>query len=315
MKVYLIVNPHLEKLAQQEVKELINVEAEIKGTVLEAEVNEEKLTTLLEKCQSARRILVSFSEVKNFNKINFENLNLFEENKTLKIEVENVKGQENRLEIAKKVAAQLFKQLDKNLSLELKKPDYLIVVYSNEGNYFIGLDLAGEMNTREYRLFPHSATFKGDASYYIVRLSEYQKGEKLLVGYAKDGSLAIEAARYSGEEVKAFDESRQNITAARKNANIAKVNVNFQRYSLEELDTRFNKNEFDQVIFHITKKDEQHLNELYYQIKYILKSKGIAIFVTRPTWDLSISDAFTLVEKITLPIGESTHLLWKLKKK
>ena len=137
----------------------------------------------------------------------------------------------------------------------------------------------------------------------------------MLIGYSKDGSIAIEAARFSKSEVKAFDESRQNITAARKNSTIAGVQVDYQRYSLEELDTRFDKGEFDKVIFHITKKDEQALNELYYQVKYILKRKSIAVFITRPTWDMSVSDAFELIEKKELPIGHSSHTLWKLKKK
>ena len=317
MKINLIVNQELASLAQKEIKELLDLEATITGNILELEATEEQLKILINKCQSARRILINITTTTNLENLTFNNLELFKTAKSLRLTVENVKGQDNRIQIAKQIATQLFAKLKENnldLDLDLKKPDLNVVVYHGE-QYYIGIDQAEEMNIREYRVFPHSATFKGDISYYIVRFSDLKPEGKLLVGYSKDGSLAIEAARYTQTEIKAFDESRQNITAARKNTTIANVKVDYQRYSLEELDTRFDKEQFDQVIYHITKKDEQHLNEIYYQTKYILKKEGIMVMVTRPSWDLSISDSFTLIEKKELPVGQSTHMLWKLQKK
>jgi hypothetical protein len=318
MKINLIVNPELAQLAQQEIKEILTLDATISGDILEIEATAEQLKTLIEKCQSARRIIINIATISNLDNITFNNLELFETAKSLRLTVEHLKGQDNRIKLAKQIAIQLFAKLKENnldLELDLKKPDINVIVYHQEGQYYLGLDQAGEMNIREYRLFPHSATFKGDISYYIVRFSDFKPGSELLIGYSKDGSLAIEAARYSGMEIKAFDESRQNITAARKNTTIANVKANYQRYSLEELDTRFDKEQFNQVIYHITKKDERHLNELYYQSKYILKQGGIVILITRPTWDLSVSDSFILIEKKELPVGQSSHMLWKLKKK
>ena len=72
-----------------------------------------------------------------------------------------------------------------------------------------------------------------------------------------------------------FDEGYRNIVASRKNAKIAGVYdiTEFQKYSLVELDVKYSENQFDAVILHITTKDEDKINEIYYQMKYIIHKK------------------------------------------
>ena len=234
----------------------------------------------------------------------------------------------------------------------MKKPDVLINVYFNNQEYFVGIDFAGvELHTREYRVFPHSASFKGDFAYAFVRKSGFKPEHKLLVGFVKDGTLAIEAALYAYQlpvhrpqeksfsffkfpafnqkkftdtapnskptTIFAFDESQQNLIAARKNSQLAGTvkYINFHKMALDELDVKFNPEEFDQLIFQITTKDEEKLNEIYYQANYVLKSKGTLLLIARPNWEISISSKFKLVIKEEILRGGSIHKLWlKIKK-
>ncbi|MBU0470717.1 MAG: hypothetical protein KKA62_02040 [Nanoarchaeota archaeon] len=207
MKLFALVNPGLEEISKQELKELVDSDAKINSQALEFEVkNKEEIFKLIYHTQSIRRIVLSLKKVKkleelDFTKIDFNWKDFFSSELSFKVEVENIKGQDNRLEVAKQVAGKLFSQLEKeNISAEInvKTPDFLVEVFHNGEDYFIGLDLCGEeLNVRSYRLFPHSASFKGDLGYFFVRKSKFKPGNKLLVGFVKDGTIAIEAAIYA----------------------------------------------------------------------------------------------------------------------
>ena len=128
-----------------------------------------------------------------------------------------------------------------------------------------------------------------------MRFSGFKRGEKLLSGFCKDGAMAIEAASFSEKNIFAFDNSVPNIVAARKNAKLAKVEVEFNKYSLEDLDIKYEDKFFDRLIFQITKKDEGKLNEIYYQANFVLKKKGTLLLIGRTGWEVSISEKFKLL--------------------
>lgn len=321
MKYYLLVNEGLEKTAQQEVKELFKANSTISTNVVEFEIN---LAVDSSNMQSARRLLTA---VDIYDSENIELPSGFPweryltSGKKFRIEVENISGQENRLALAKNLAGKIFSILgEKNIKpeLELKNPEVLVVVYFNGEKYFVGIDEnVKELNARKYRVFPHSASFKGDLGYFFARKSGFKKGNKLLLGFCKDGTMAIEAAVFSNGRVYAFDESAQNTTAARKNSQLAGVKdlVLIYKISLDELDVKFSESEFDNIIFQVTNKDENKLNEIYYQTKYVLKSGGTLLLIGRESWQPSISDSFTLVSEEKVKRGSSFYKTWLLKKK
>ena len=316
MKIFILVNSGLEKLAQQEVKELLDVDAKIYDSVLEVDFDIESLEKL-NQLQSAKRVLISLGKsLDNISESDWEQH--FSAEKSFKVEVENVKGNENRLGIAKKVAGMVYAGLDFEPKLELKKPEMLVIVYHNGKDYFVGIDKnVEELNSRKYRVFAHSASFKGDLAYYFVRKSGFVAGKKVLVGFCKDGTMAIEAALFSKEKVYGFDSTRQNVTAARKNSQLAGMKdfVDIQKYELDELDVKFSELEFDNLIFQITSKDENQQNEIYYQSNYILKKKGKLLLIGRPNWEVTVSEKFKLLEEAEIKKGESVHKLWLLEKK
>ena len=353
MKLFLIVNSGFEELCSKEVKELIGKETKINHSVLEVDVDKQEAIDLAYHLQSARRILVAFESVSDFNQLEVgkvELKDLFTSELSFKVEIENVKGNDNRLAIAKVVAGKIFASLDKleiSPKLELKKPDSYVIVYFNGKDYFVGLDLVGkEINNREYRIFTSPASFKGDLAYHFVRVSRFESGQKLLVGLAKDGTIAIEAAifanyvctlggeKYSFNRVPLFsglsssldkkqitkvfsvDTTMQNVTATRKNSILAGTRdlLEVQKYALDEWDVKFNEKEFDCIIAQITSKDEEKLNELYYQTSYLLKSGGMLLLIGRKNWELTISSKFKLVEEKEIIRGESAHKYCLLKR-
>ena len=315
MKCFALVNSGLEDLTKREIKELVKTEVEVYPNVIEFAADN------LLNLQSVRRLLISLGKTKDLNKFNFSKLPKLPDKFSFKVEVENVKGQDNRIEIAKKIAGKFFDSVEKEnikVEIELKKPELLLVIYFNGEEYFLGIDFnVGELNSRKYRVFAHQASFKGDLAYYFVRESGFKPGKKLLVGFCKDGAIAIEAALFSKERIFAFDESMRNLISARKNVKLAGVqeNVEINKYSLDELDVKFAEGEFDNLIFHITTKDEIHLNEIYYQGNYILKRHGTLLLISRENWDLTISDKFILKDEQEIVRGESIIKLWLLEKK
>lgn len=361
MNGYIITHHSLEQVAAREVKELMGKSAIVYPSVIEFPASREELITLLFRVQSARRLLLAVGKYESLENINlyavyFPFSDIFSSAKTFKVEVEGVRGQENRSAIAKELSHAFFSVLQTKYvitpKIELRKPDIVVIVFWNGKEYFVGMDLAGrEINGREYRLFPHSASLKGDAAYVIVRKTEFAPGQKLLVGFMKDGTLAIEAALFANNKkmfpttapfsfqqwrlfqgikleecpvylsektlVYGFDEALPNVIASRKNAALAGVKdlVDLQKMNLDELDVHFGQNEFDHLIFMVTTKDEVKINEMYYQADYVLKSKGTFLIVTRSSWNLPISGKFKLLKKEVLERGESKHCLWLLRKK
>jgi 23S rRNA G2445 N2-methylase RlmL len=342
MKFYALTDSGMEEPAKKELLELVNIKPKISEKVFSFDLEEKDLQKLVIHSQSFTRILTAIGSYKDLDKLDIDfNWKNFSNAKTFKIEVENVKGQENRLDIARKIIPQLVEDMKKKdfiPTVDVKNPELLIVVYHTGKEYFFGVDLCGEMNDRAYRVFPHQASFKGDLGYFFVHESSYKPGDKLLVGFCKDAVIAIEAAFHANkipvrkcnipflekseqtttekEQIitHAFDESIQNITAARKNAKLAKVPCDIQKYHIEDLDVKYSENEFDKVILQITRKDEDKINEIYYQLSYILKKGGKLLLIGRESWELSVSDKFKLIKKSQIQRGDSIHLCWLLEK-
>ncbi len=382
MKCYAFVNEGLADLARREIQEITGTQKTstsatsaavlIHNSVLEFEVQQkEDLLALVYKTQAIRKVLVAISAVAIDNPVKstistafyFDNADFlwkdfFPANFTYTIDVENVQGLEDRLAISKKMSNALVPSLQEKHHLtavfDYKNPDFFFVCRKERDTFFVGLDLCGgDRAERHYRVFPHSGSFKGDLGYFFIRSTGYKEGEKIMVGFTKDGVLPIEAALFSQKvpvldtkkifsfhkfplyltfnfdnflgrmfslskkeiNIFGFDSSMPNVIAARKNAKIAGVSADIQRCALDELDVKFKRGEFDRVLFHVTKKDEDKLNEMYYQALYVLKKGGTLAFISRSQWDISFSDKWELEQKKEICRGNSCHMLLVLKKK
>lgn len=348
----------LEALAQQEIAELLGVPAQRDSSHVSFSVGKkEDLLFLAFHAQSVRRLLLPFAELQGDQLLftaAFSWLELFPKEFLCRMDVENVKGAENRMAVAKKATQALFAALEKEdytPMLQYRRPDIVLRVYFTGEKYLLCLDPCGrDLNARDYRVFAHQAGFKGDLGYFFVRTSGFKRGENLGIGFARDGVLAIEAALYAfrrpvhdaervgflfknspffngvvlperpaetGAVIHTFDSSLPNVKAAKKNARLAKVDdaIRSTKCQLEDLELRSGSQAFDRLIFHITSKDEDKLNELYYQSKALLKSCGTVLFISRDTWDPAISSDFTLHSRDLFKRGDSALQWLVLEKK
>ncbi len=322
---WIIVNSGLEELALKEVFELIGVKGKVSNGVVEFEAEKKDLVKLSSRGQSFRKILIGLGKVSSLGKVDFSKINwkdYFSKGVSFKVEVEGVLGNEKRLKIGKQVGSKVFLSVKKKLGFELKfdmkKPDVMVLVYYSRKNYFIGIDVCGNLDKRSYRVFVNSASFKGDLAYYFVRKSGFVSGEKLVVGFVKDGTIAIEAGLFVKKKgVFGFDSSMVSIIAAKKNAKIAKVSelIELSKFDLDEMDVKFSKGSVNRLIFQVTKKDEDKLNEIYYQTDYVLKKKVTLLMVGRKDWDISVSDKFKLVSSEEIKRGGSIYKVWLMEKK
>ncbi len=346
MKIIILTN--FEELSLLEIKELVNVKGKKVGSgVIKVDVSEEEMLVLCSRGQSFKRVLLNVDSVDDLEDINlsgFEWSDVLWPECSFKVEIEGVKGNEKRIEIGRKIADLVLAVVDFKLNIDFKKPEVGVYLYFDGKKYFLGIDLIGyEMNKRDYRVFVNSASFKGDIGYYLVRKSDFVKGEKLVVGFVKDGTTLIEAGlfdvgkvvnkKFSFEKfpkfkelkkkeiekketkVQGFDESMVNVRAARKNAQLAGVYVTANKFDLDELDVKFSEGEVDRLIFQITKKDEDKLNEIYYQANYVLRKKGTLLILSREGWEISVSDKFKLVGSEVIKKGQSSYKIWLLEKK
>lgn len=355
--LYLLVNPELEQLCWQEVEEQGSINSKASVSVVECVVELSALPSLCYSLQSVQRILIAVSRARAIESLSFEATSwndFFPSSCSLKIEVEGIKGNDNRSAIAKRVAEHLFSILEKNninATLNFKDPDFVLVVFHNGEEYFVGIDACSqELNAREYRVFPHQASFKGDFAYFFVRKSGFKPGENLFIGFAKDGTLAIEAVLYtsrvpvrsfarkkpafkrlplfekvaeghftpihSTSKIVAFDENSSNCIAARKNAKIAGVFslLEINHCFVDDLLLKYGDLQFHRMILHLTTKDEDKLNDIYKSLIPLLKTKGTLLCITRKECDLFYPESLLLWEKGELHRGDSTYVYWLLQK-
>lgn len=91
--------------------------------------------------------------------------------------------------------------------------------------------------------------------------------------------------------------------------------IELNKFGLDETDVKFKEGELDRMIFHVTKKDEDKLNEIYHQATYVLKKKGVLLMVGRNSWEISVPGKFKLVSEEEVKRGESSWKIWKMEKK
>ena len=262
------------------------------------------------------------------------------------LEYDNVPGQDVRNGLSAIILPKVFACFEAKkwkVVLDRKRPEVMLVVMVREGRYFFGVDVCGDMARRSYRVFAHASSLRGDVAYRVIREAGFICGQSILIGFAKDGVLAIEAALYAlmkgfsrsvslclrlpvpavstlshvgASSVCAFESSVPNVRAIDRNSYIAgvKSSIVCKKCSLDDVDVNFDAEEFDVVILVVTQKDEDKLNEMYHQTHYVTKVGGRVAFLGREHWELMIPDQFRLISKVIIERGENKGLLWILEK-
>lgn len=202
MKILSIFEEGIVEVGKQEIEELCNTNVEVDGDSCIFEItNNKDFFKYLMHAQAPKHIGIYLNKAIDADELDLSEVSLkdyFTNESSFKIEVLNIKGNDNRIAISKGMAKTIFNKLkDDNIdpSLEMKNPTLKILVYKGKEHYYVALDFfAKELNTRDYRLFANSGSFKGDLAYYFMRKTGLKKDDNLLVIYSKDGVIGIEAA-------------------------------------------------------------------------------------------------------------------------
>ncbi len=354
-----VCNPGLAKLSLQEATEISNTKAQLVREAAIFSVDISCAVELFRKNQSftyLSLLLCKCSKVEEFSlRKELVSKNLFGAAATFSVEVKGVKGQENRIEVAKRFYQAFSDEVTSGnipqLELDHKKPDVQFLIYDTQEGYLVGLQLNREdFSSRKFRVFAHQASFKGDFAYNIVRESGVTPDDSLLVMFARDGAIAIEAALFLnklpvrkvsrkdfissiplfkgvlGKEYGPLDQTRRvtsfdsrlgNIRAHRNNAKIAGAleYLNTSKCAVDDVDTRFEKEMFSKAIVHLTRRDEHELNDVYYQLKYVLQKGGKVLFVTRLGFEMVVPESFSKIFQKTVMRGKSEYGFILLEKK
>src|SRR3989338_5030735 len=136
VRIYFVVQLGMEEIAVQEFQELCSCTAiSVHAGLIVGDITPEQVLLVLQRMQSPQRILLAIAEPTNtVETIAFDDrLKLyFYPQCRIKVEVENVRGQEVRSRIARNVAGKLISAVENGCGfepvVEMKKPT--IIVYA-----------------------------------------------------------------------------------------------------------------------------------------------------------------------------------------
>ena len=305
MKWFVLTHLGAENALERELKHLgLSATATTAACVVEA--SKEEMAQALYYMQCATRVLLAVHQ----STLGDVKPSLAEEyigaDETFRVSVEVLPAGPDRT--AMELAAEYGEQISRKVNLDA--PDK--TVFFQVGTQALcGIDVAGDLSKRYYRVFSNAHSVKGTLAACIVYAFELSGG--VLDPFGNTGEIAIEAAmrstkmsplkyrkhepvRVLEDERKAafvdnphepafpvwcFDPKLANLRTAKKNAKLAGVekDMSFSKLDTEWMDVKFDEGELSNIITippPVTKRspDDKHLKELCYQAAFVLKRKG-----------------------------------------
>lgn len=338
----------LEEVTIKEVKELIKSKAKITiPTKVEFTTTKKNYKKFMEYTRSS---LNSYHLLK---KLTFKDINdIKKEIKYIKFNIKNTFAVRckrigvhkfNSLDVEKAVGNIINKKVN------LENPETLIYIDIIDNNCFIGIDFSGKIK-RNYRIRLTPKSITPQVAYSLLKISDYKKEDVLLDIFSKSGEISIEAALYMLKIKNKQDSPYKNPTKSNKkerklkiyavdiqpnytrniliNSKIAKVDdlINIQKLDINWLDTRFRKNYIDKAIaippYPSKKMHEKEIKEiieiykeLFNQLKYILKKRGLfTIFTPKPEYIKNITANFKIIKEMEIKIGNQNFFILVYKK-
>lgn len=346
MKFLCITNIGIEDITCLEIKEILNLNSEIKQGAVIFEGTIEQANKLAYYAQSINRILILKKEsIKDIKE---------KTDKTFRVRCEKIISNEISRDIEIKVGNQIEGKVN------LTDPELKYYVYIVKDQYYFGIDLTDDLTKREYRIFGND-TFKSTINYALIRIGDYKINQTLLDPFCNAGQIPIEASLYITKNSphyysNKFQEIKEQITKqnknikeqkdgiinpniyaiesqfnylnnTKKNAKIAGINksINYSKLDIEWLETKFKEKEIDLIITNPPqfsnkvppKKTEKILDEFFHQAEFILKDNGkIILALTNPEKILKIANKynFKLDSKREIIQGKSEIIVYILSK-
>jgi 23S rRNA G2445 N2-methylase RlmL len=308
MRFCAITEKGIEKVTALEINEIIKAEGEVKieESVVIFDASIDDAIKFCYKSQSIDRLMLLFDSFnfknkedlleKAANSIKKEQLaEWFKEDKSFRVSCEK-KGyldftcQEIEMELGDTVFEKIKALLGFEPKVNLKTPDVMFFVFLAEEQAYLGIDFTGrDLSKRAYRIFTNPGTINAKLAYAMVRLSGYQKKQRMVDIMSKSGLVPIEAAlfasgvpvnRYSKDflfkklfdkdwdelfkkidasakdeklDITGLDPILRNLEAAKKNAKLAGIDklITFTKIDLDWLDIKLDKKSVDLVVSRI----------------------------------------------------------------
>jgi 23S rRNA G2445 N2-methylase RlmL len=188
-----------------------------------------------------------------------------------------------------------------NSPVKLEKPDTLYFVHDADGTYILGIDLFGELAKRHYKIITGSHSLAGPFAACTLRIAGWTPKYDLVVWPCATGELAIEAALWASKKsprayelkihdavepkcaIIAADAKLPMIRSTEKNSKVAGVMqyIRFSRQDADWLETKHQENGVQYFIGLLPNLAlmQKLAKEVYYQLDFILKTKGTAAFL------------------------------------
>src|SRR3989338_813497 len=320
MKGLIITSKGIEDTACIEVKEIINTNCKAEQGCALFEFNDIKdICLLCYKSQTASRVLIL---INNFRFENFfeefeksiDNSKLGEwvhDKMQFKVECMRIGTHEFKSTDVEAKAGQIIINNSKKRDVKVNIKDYetIFFVYIFDNKCYFGVDFAGfELNKRNYKIFLHPNSLRGPIAYSLIRDSGFQKKERMLDPFSRDGVTAIESALYAADfpvnyynkekfaflklklgidfgkmfkscdtkikktklHIYNYDHLFKYVDYSKKNAKIAGVDkqVTFSRVELEWLDIKFKEGSLDRIISNPPTPKDNSLDKIYNEFFY-----------------------------------------------
>ena len=282
MKYIAICAKGLEDITQLEIKELLNIESKIliPGRI---EFSTDNINEFKEKTQSTIKIYELKQKVKSL-----EEIEAFKIEGTFRVTCHRIGEHDFTSMMAEQETGEKFAELKNKVSL--KDPETIVFLDIVDENIFLGIDLTPKLlSKRDYRIKVNNQSINACIAYALVRLSGFDETKTLLDPFAKDGIIAIEAAKFKKGKIYAFEDLFHNVKNLEINSKLANLRkqVNISRIEIEWLDTKLKEKEVDCLITAppypsktIPEKEIKKLyKELFHQLDYIMKDNSIIIFI------------------------------------
>ncbi len=309
MKALAITNKGLESISALEINELIGKKCKIGETVVSFEANENEICRLCYLGRSFIKVIELLNEFEFTTKEDIlKNSGIKINAKTFVVRCQREGSHDfTSQEIDEEVGEVILK--NNKIKVELENPEKIVFVYIFDNKCHIGIDYAGiDLSKREYKIFSHPASVKGNIAYSLLRIADYGRKKVLLDPFCKSGEVCIEAAlsacglsqnfynkkkfaflkfaKFDFEkedknanldekaEIFCFDTIGANLKAAEKNAKIAGVNkkINFSRIDTDWLDVKVKEKSVDCIVSVLPDfKEEKIAEKNYKELFYQLK--------------------------------------------
>jgi hypothetical protein len=187
-----------------------------------------------------------------------------------------------------------------NAPVNLRTPTETYLVIDLDGEFLFGKALSNELTKRHYKIITGALSLAGPVAAAILSASGWNPKKDLLVWPCATGELAIEAALRATQKsprayelqyhekrdppaaIIAADPKLALVATAQKNAKVAGVqsSIRFSRQDLDWLDTKHDEREIEYLVGLLPnlKLYPSFTKELFYQLDFILASKGTACF-------------------------------------